>query len=82
MNPIVEQDLQIFKKGSEETSTAKEGTKLKCYYNKWLVEISQIIPYQELTDEEVLTLTEKVGTFDFLNNPEEDIYKPSDGSPI
>jgi hypothetical protein len=41
-----------------------------------------LIPYQELTDEEIITLAEKSGSFDFLYDPEEDIYSPSDGTPI
>lgn len=34
---------------------------------------------QELTDEEVLVLAVKAGTFDFLDNPGEDIYSVNDG---
>jgi len=36
----------------------------------------------EASDEEVLTLPEKLGIFSFLNNPGEDIYSNSDGSPL
>jgi hypothetical protein len=50
-------------------------------YSPFLFEITQNISYRELTDEEVLTLTDKAGTFDFLNDPEMDIYNPSDGTP-
>jgi hypothetical protein len=88
MNPIIEQDIQTIKEvtdkeDNEKVETAKEGPDLKCYFSNWLFEVhTQIIPHQELTDEEILTLAEKAGTFDFYYDPEEDIYSPSDGTPI
>ena len=36
----------------------------------------------EASDEEFLTLPEKLGIFSFLNKPGEDIYSNSDGSPL
>ncbi len=92
MSPIAEQKMSTFKKGIAEIETANEQVrveietanqeqKLDYAYYQFLFEISQYISYQELTDEEVLTLADKAGTFDFLNAPGEDIYKPSDGTP-
>lgn len=40
------------------------------------------IPIEEASDLEILTLSEKTGTFLFLNHPDEDIYSLSDGTPI
>ena len=42
------------------------------------------IPVQEeeATDQELVKLAEKCGTFDFLDEPEEDIYDLSDGTAI
>jgi hypothetical protein len=37
---------------------------------------------EEATDREVLRYLEKSEHFDFLNNPEEDIYGLSDGEPV
>jgi hypothetical protein len=93
MNPIAEQKMPVFEdipaeietaneQGRVEVKTAKEEPGQDYSYFSFLVEIPQNISYQELTDEEVLTLAEKAGTFDFLNAPEEDIYNPSDGTPI
>lgn len=42
----------------------------------------KIIHLEELSDSEILNLSEKMGTFSFLNSPEEDIYTLSDGKPI
>jgi hypothetical protein len=36
---------------------------------------------EEASDADVLSWAEKSGSFDFLDNPEEDIYDLSDGSP-
>lgn len=36
---------------------------------------------EEVTDNEILRCLEKSGHFDFLKNPEEDIYGISDGEP-
>lgn len=93
MNPIAEQKMPVFEnspaeietaneQGRVEVKTAKEELEMDYSYFPFLFEIPQNIPYQELTDEEVLTLADKAGTFDFLNAPEEDIYNPSDGTPI
>ena len=40
------------------------------------------IPFEEASDLEVLTLSEKMGIFSFLDHPDEDIYSLSDGNPI
>ena len=82
MNKIIEPEMKTIKKGTLEIETAKEGPGLKCSYYRFVVETHLPIQLEELTDEEVLTLAEKAGTFDFLNAPEEDIYNPSDGTPI
>ncbi len=82
MNPITEQEMPIFKEDSAEIETLKECTGVADSYSEFSVELPQMIPYQELTDEEVLALSEKAGTFDFYYDPEEDIYSPSDGTPI
>ena len=65
-----------------EIKTAKEELVLDYSYSSFLFEILQNITYQELTDEEILTLAEKAGTFELLDAPEEDIYDPADGTPI
>jgi hypothetical protein len=44
----------------------------------WQVTVAE----EEATDKEILRCLEKSGNFDFLNNPEEDIYGPSDGEPV
>ena len=93
MNQIAEEKMPIFEDSPAEVKTSneqdyvevkttKEKSDLDYSYFPFLFEIPQNIPYQELTDEEVLTLADKAGTFDFLNAPEEDIYNPSDGTPI
>ncbi len=89
MSPIAEQEMLTFEKGPLEIKTAnkevcaeEETAKKVPELDYAYFEISQNIPYRELTDEEVLTLADKAGTFDFLNAPEEDIYNPSDGTPI
>lgn len=41
-----------------------------------------IIPLEEASDLEVLTLSEKMGTFSFLDHPDEDAYSLSDGNPL
>lgn len=40
------------------------------------------IRYTEMSDEEVLLVAEQSGSFDFLNDPSEDIYTLQDGEPI
>ena len=93
MNQIAEQEMPVFKDspaeietanevGPVEVKTAKEELELDYSYFSFLLEIPQILTHQELTDEEVLTLADKAGTFDFLNDPGEDIYNPADGTPI
>ncbi len=81
MTAIAEPGMITFEEGSKEQETAKEGPTLKCTYYTFFIGFSQMTPYEELTDEEILTLAEKAGTFDFLYEPEEDIYDPSDGTP-
>ena len=82
MSPITESEMQTFKKGSLKIETAKEGPGLKCSYYRFIVDSPLPFSFEELTDEEVLTLAEKTGTFNFLHAPDEDIYNPSDGTPI
>lgn len=83
MSLVVEQEMKVFKKGSAEVETSKEGPELKCYFYHFTVDLHPVItPCQELTDEEIVTLAEKSGSFDFLYEPEEDIYSSSDGTPI
>ncbi len=74
--------IKTFKKGSLEIETAKEGPELKCAYYRFVVDTPLPVQLEELTDEEVLTLAEKTGTFNFLHAPDEDIYNPSDGTSI
>ncbi len=93
MSQIAEQKMPVFEDSPAEIETTNEQIRVEIdtanqeleldyAYYPFLFEISQYISYQELTDEEVLTLADKAGTFDFLNDPEEDIYNPSDGTPI
>ena len=83
MSLIAEQEMKIFKQGDAQVETSKEGPELKCYFYQFTANLHPlIIPCQELTDEEIITLAEKSGSFDFLYDPEEDIYSLSDGTPI
>ncbi len=46
-----------------------------------------ILPFRneaddDITSEDILRLAQAGGAFDFLNDPEEDIYTLSDGTPI
>ena len=82
MSLITEPKIKTIKKGSLDAKTAKEGPELKCSYYRFVVETPLPIQLEELTSEEVLILADKAGTFDFLDAPEEDIYNPSDGTPI
>ena len=76
-------DIETANKQSRvEVKTVKEELVLDYSYFPFLFEITQNISYQELTDEEVLTLSDKTGTFDFLNDLGEDIYNPSVVTPI
>lgn len=75
-------EMQTFKQGPIEVETVKEGPKIKYSYYHYKFDLTLSTSFQELTDEEVLTVAEKAGTFDFLHNPDEDIYTPSDGTPI
>ena len=49
-----------------------------------VIDVSAIksVDYQELTEEELMSLPEKIGVFSFLEDEKEDIYSESDGSPI
>lgn len=82
MSLNTEPKMQVFSKGAPDTETAKESPELKCTYYRFIVDASRPTSSEELTDKEVLALAEKTGTFDFLNTPDEDIYNPSDGTPI
>ena len=93
MSPIAEKKMSVFENSPAEIETANEQVRVEIEtanqemeldyaYYPFLFENSQYISFQELTYGEVLTLADKAGTFDFLNAPGEDIYKPSDGTPI
>ncbi len=83
MSSVAEQEMKVFKKGNAEVETSIEGPELKCYFYQFTADLHPVIvPCQELSDEEIVTLAEKSGSFDFLYDPEEDIYSPSDGTPI
>lgn len=95
MNPIAEQEMPVFEDYPAEIETANEQERvdeetaqeepeMDYSYVQFVCEVPRIlnIPFQELTDEEIITLAEKAGTFDFLKEPDEDIYSPSDGTPI
>ena len=51
------------------------------YCMNFIVDIN-IIQHQELSEEEILSLPEKLGIFSFLEDEEEDIYNESDGVPM
>lgn len=54
------------------------------FYN-FAVEFCPIIVIageEELSDEEILSLPEKIGMFSFLDDSEEDIYTEDDGTPL
>lgn len=40
------------------------------------------IPFEEASDSEIVSLSEKMGTFSFLDHTDEDIYSLSDGNPL
>ena len=83
MSPVIEQEMTVIKDGDTEVETSKDGPELKCYFYSFTANLHPlIIPCQELTDEEIVTLADKSGSFDFLYDPEEDIYSPSDGTPL
>ena len=41
-----------------------------------------MVPGQEMSDQEIMTLPEKIGIFSFLSDDEEDIYTKDDGTPL
>ena len=45
-------------------------------------DVPQIFSGEELSDQDILLLVEKSGSFSFLDDPEEDIYSASDGIPL
>jgi len=45
-------------------------------------DVPQIFFREELSDQDILLLVEKSGSFSFLDDPEEDIYSTSDGIPL
>lgn len=47
-----------------------------------VVDIQPVKIFQEFSEEEMLTLPEKIGMFSFLANKEEDIYNENDGTPL
>lgn len=51
-------------------------------YHKFVFCHSIVVPCVELSDDEILSLAERTGTFSFLNKPEEDIYTSEDGESI
>jgi hypothetical protein len=54
-----------------------EGSKFKVNYFTFSVTLpicATDFQLVELSDSELLLFTEKAGTFDFLNSPEEDVY--------
>ena len=79
MNTTLEQP-RYFQKVDETDLSRRvkpEGSRLKVDYFEFHVTFPPPIaevPTVELSDSELLTATEKSGTFDFLNSPEEDIY--------
>jgi hypothetical protein len=79
MNAIAEQPP--FYEKTDETDLSRrvkgEGSKLTVNYFQFYVTFPPPIldiPCVEMSDSELLIATEKAGTFDFLNSPEEDIY--------
>lgn len=72
---IDSEQLKIFSKGNV---TIKE---VADEYLHYVIDIRPSFVV-EASDEEMLSLPEKLGIFSFLNNEEEDIYSESDGSPL
>lgn len=67
-------------KNAEEVS---EGATIpNVSYFKFRIEMVYTITIPELSDEEILMLAQRHGQFDFLEEPEEDIYDLSDGTPL
>ena len=93
MSPITEPEMAVFEDNPAEIKTANEQCfadieianerlDLDYSYFSFVLEVYQNLSYPELTDDEILTIADQAGTFEFLNDPEEDIYSPSDGTPI
>ena len=95
MSPITEPEMVVFEDKTAEIETAneqpnpqvdavapQEEQELDYSYFSFDIQVYQKTSYPELTDEEILTIADQAGTFEFLNDPEEDIYSPSDGTPI
>lgn len=70
--PLHEECANIYLFGDLESETISTAT----YYK------FSNIGHQKLTDEEVLALAEKTGTFDFLDDEGESIYTVNDGVKI
>lgn len=71
-------DLEQFKVFSKGNATMEE---VADEYNHYVIDIRPSLVI-EASDEEMLSLPEKLGILSFLNNEEEDIYSESDGSPL
>ena len=60
----------------------EEATIPRVSYFTFRIELPQVPITPELSDLEVLHFAQLNGQFNFLNEPEEDIYNLSDGSPL
>lgn len=78
---------------SHELSQVIQWTENQCYYNFSSLSIVPSLyivalgwkdtreeQAEEMTDHELVKLAEECGSFDFLNDPEEDVYDLSDGT--
>lgn len=58
------------------------GSSFQTTYFEFVYEAPTIISLVEASDEELLELAHSHGDFSYLENPEEDIYSLSDGTPL
>jgi hypothetical protein len=72
--------ITISQKGTEEFKEI--GSKFETTYFEFIYEAPIIIPASEINDEEMLKLAHDNKEFAYLENPEEDIYSISDGTPL
>ncbi|MFZ5801095.1 MAG: hypothetical protein ACOY3D_06975 [Candidatus Omnitrophota bacterium] len=70
----------LYNFSSKEKNTIVKGIPTTCH--KFVFRHSIIVSSVELSDEEMIAIAERAGTFSFLNKPEEDIYTMEDGEAV
>jgi len=72
-----QEDLRVSR-----TFSSQEGNWIFLEGTGKSADVSQIFSTEELSDQDILLLVAKSGSFSFLDDPEEDIYSTSDGTPL